>query len=211
MEPNDGLGSGKPQKSFTPALVTIGLGILGSAIFAWLIQPISVAVWNVLASSSWSYLQHLQDEAILTAARGKRDWVSVELLLIFVLIVFGTLMFAIMAIYASLWNPKVIKRKPFEATTRTRFFLSVLALLEFGAVLSVGCREMFFAATDMQLNASFYQRLDALGPYITDQEERQLRSSWALMENRAQYNQINTKLEDFASTAKIRIPEPLYK
>ena len=70
---------------------------------------------------------------------------------------------------------------------------------------------MFFAIADEQLNASFYQRLDALGPYMSDQEERQLRSSWALMENRAQYNQINSHLEEFAPKAKIKIPEPLYK
>jgi hypothetical protein len=64
---------------------------------------------------------------------------------------------------------------------------------------------------DLQLNASFSQRLDALGPYIDSAEERDLKSKWALMKTRSDYENINQRLDALAQKASIQIPEPLLK
>ena len=64
---------------------------------------------------------------------------------------------------------------------------------------------------DIQLNTSFKQRLNALLPYISEQEEEELRSMWAMMGNRQDYVDITNKMDSIAAEKGIRIPDLLLK
>ncbi|WP_216295874.1 hypothetical protein [Delftia acidovorans] len=68
---------------------------------------------------------------------------------------------------------------------------------------------MFYV--DLQLNASFSQRLDALGPYADLMDEKRLKSAWALMKTRDDYEEINSRLDALASRAGVALPPPLYR
>lgn len=60
--------------------------------------------------------------------------------------------------------------------------------------------------TGIQLNATFNQRLVAISPFITDQEEKAFKSKWALMTKREDFLAINSELEVIAVKNKIRLP-----
>jgi hypothetical protein len=135
-----------------------------------------------VGASSW--LTELQNVAFRNAAPGKRDWVSA---LIFI---YGTASFL-------------------------GIFTGILTLIAFTAILFLFVsyrllRLNFLAYVDTQLNASFWQRLDAISPHVDSVEERRLRSQWALMTNREDYDRIKQRLEELATAAQVSLPKPLY-
>ena len=56
----------------------------------------------------------------------------------------------------------------------------------------------FTVFIDLQLNASFCQRMGALAPYIDDQQQKMLRSQWALMETLDDYRTLTTQMDTLA-------------
>jgi hypothetical protein len=63
---------------------------------------------------------------------------------------------------------------------------------------------------DLQLNASFNQRLAALAPKVTDQQVKELRAKWALMEKRSDYLAIVSAMNSLATHAGTKLPKPLW-
>ena len=72
-------------------------------------------------------------------------------------------------------------------------------------------RMSFFIYLDIQLNSSFDQRMMAIRPYIEDRDSHRLRSEWALMQKRQDYERINAKLDEYARKADIVLPTLLYR
>ena len=198
------------KKVFAYSLIA---GTLTSALFAWFLQPTAEWVWRVASSSASSFFIELQNAAILSAALGKRDWVSVILLFAFGCIFTGLSLGALTARLAfNYFEVKITKVK--ESTKETTKFIkliywlfSLLLILFLYALLKI----TFIAFVDLQLNTSFEQRLNAIGPYITIDEEKQLRSNWALMKSRSDYEKIKNKLEAKANMASINLPISLYE
>ena len=65
--------------------------------------------------------------------------------------------------------------------------------------------------SDLQLNASFDQRIKAITPYIELKEKELLISEWACMKTRQDYLNINIQIDNYAQDAGVSIPEPLLK
>jgi predicted PurR-regulated permease PerM len=67
------------------------------------------------------------------------------------------------------------------------------------------------AFSDLQMNASFSQRLDALAPYIDAQTEKQFRSRWAMMGTLRDYRAISADMDQLGAKAGITLPKVLYR
>jgi hypothetical protein len=74
-----------------------------------------------------------------------------------------------------------------------------------------GIQILFGSYTDLQLNTSFNQRMNALGPYATENEIRVLKSKWALMKTRTDFLKINERMDSSAKKSKITLPDNLLK
>lgn len=68
---------------------------------------------------------------------------------------------------------------------------------------------IFSAYCDLQLNTSFNQRVTVLSPYIKDEEIKILKSEWALMKNRSDFEKIDKEVESLAIQYKISLPPKL--
>jgi hypothetical protein len=62
--------------------------------------------------------------------------------------------------------------------------------------------------SEFQATATFDQRLMALEPVISDVQRRTLRSEWAVMRSRADYDRINGQMEELAAKAHLVLPKP---
>ncbi len=69
---------------------------------------------------------------------------------------------------------------------------------------------LFSGFAEMQLNASFHQRMAVLAPHLQDQEEEVLRAHWAMMEKRSDYLEIVRLMEQKANKAQVDLPEALW-
>lgn len=64
---------------------------------------------------------------------------------------------------------------------------------------------------ELQLNTSFNQRLSVLSAKITDQQVKDLRAAWALMENRSDYEKLTTEMNSLAQEHHIKLPLALWQ
>jgi hypothetical protein len=63
---------------------------------------------------------------------------------------------------------------------------------------------------EFQLNASFNQRMAVLAARASDQDIKDLRASWALMQERSDYEHINQRIAKISAALSIKLPEPLW-
>ena len=102
-------------------------------------------------------------------------------------------------------QPKLSRLRTF---LRRLYFAAAIPVF----VIAICSTQLAFAAfVDLQLNASFSQRLDALAPYIDDQMEKQLRSEWARMETLEDYRHLTTEMDQLGQKAGIKLPKVLYR
>lgn len=92
--------------------------------------------------------------------------------------------------------------------TMDRYVLPVM-FLSCAIMALLVIKSMFHSYIVFQTTASFNQRLSAISPYISDQEEEELASQWALMVSRSDYENINHRLESFASKNNKSLPDLL--
>lgn len=64
---------------------------------------------------------------------------------------------------------------------------------------------------ELQLVASFNQRITVLAAKASDQQIKELRASWALMEKRPDYETINIQMLLMANQLNIKLPSPLWE
>ena len=103
----------------------------------------------------------------------------------------------------------IISRKhTFIKIVRVGSLFAILVLL-----LSwyISLKALFLASTELGLNASFNQQLNAIIPYIDAAEEKRLKSAWALMRNRSDYVKINSQIAKHAEDARIDLPKSPYE
>jgi len=71
--------------------------------------------------------------------------------------------------------------------------------------------QTLLAWADLQLNASFTQRLTVLAPKLSAQEHKEFLASWASMTSRRDYVTLNTLLEQTATSRGVKLPKVLLK
>jgi len=64
---------------------------------------------------------------------------------------------------------------------------------------------------ELQLNASFNQRITVLSAKVNDQKIKELKAAWALMENRSDYESITEQMNNIAQKEKIKLPSALWE
>lgn len=187
--------------------------VVASIAFSWLLEPISRGLWNIASDSASTWLTNLQNVAFMNAALGKRDWATVAIFFAFSTLLWGVAFGAITGIYLA--RKRVESPNGLIARYRKSQWNRRISLLALALWVTLGLYQWthmcFMFYVDLQLNSSFSQRLDALGPYIEQIEERRLKSEWALMKDRNDYEKINERMDAFAKRASIQIPPPLYR
>lgn len=186
-------------------------GLIASGLFAWFIVPITEWLWHAASNGAYAWLDDLQTQAFTNASLGKRDWVSVVAFTIFSTTFIGVLCGFIAAAWLSILlgsKAKAVIRNNEVKKNINRIFLifSTIAIFYFTFMIY---KLTFIMRVDLQINASFSQRLDALGPYLVNDEEKRLKSAWALMKTRNDYDKIVSKMEEIAIRADIKLPQPL--
>ena len=190
-------------------------GVVASVLFLAVFQPLLTWTFDWLASTSVDSLNSYVDGLYKRAALGSRDWVIVALALlvmnaVFVLTVFFLFGTRRLTHWANKQAPLYLSGNEKSSSFAFRSILSIpfrlglilMLLFNFGSI-SVSI------FTDLQLNTSFNQRINALAPYVSDNEIKLLRSQWALMRSKADHEAINKSMNDLAIRKKIKLPLPL--
>jgi len=184
-------------------LVEVVAGIL-VLIFA---QTIGRFAWNGIVWSSINIYAGIAKSVYKNAALGQRNWIDIVLLTF--------LLYFMVATVLGLYLRKVeirgasrIKEAYAKLPKKIRSAIPIIMVVAFVlSVLYVGT----LAFVDLQLNASFQQRLTVLAPKISEQEYKELQAAWASMQSRPDYESINTRMDSLARQHGIELPELLLK
>lgn len=195
-------------------LYNVTASVIATIVFLYALQPVSLATWRLITSASNSAFTSMQEKAVLNAALGKRDWVSACFLEWFASAALGLLIgYLIMPLFSRLLDKRVFKEEPpnlskIRSLVKTCYWVFIIIPIVLAYSSS---RLAFFAFADLQMNASFSQRLDAIAPYIDVQAEKQLRSRWARMETLSDYRGITADMDQLGAKAGIKLPKVLYR
>ena len=180
--------------------------VVASILFLAFIQPLLIFLWDALLSSGSQVLKHYVDSLYANAAVGNRNWV-IAIIALGLLYVpyFNVLMLAILRPKLKAWAEATRAENRERVGRRARYVLIAVSLVGLG----VATWPASWIFTDIQLNASFNQRLDALSPYLSDRQLREFRSSWARMKSKSDHKKIRLQMEEVAKQSGITLPEQL--
>ena len=176
--------------------------VVASVLVIAFVQPFLSLFWDALTGTGSSLLNGLVDRMYQNASLGNRNWVAAVAATI---ALFLPINLIIVRIYFKMRLRRRTQRIP--KPSKVPYWLNAaiaLVLMLISATIPAA-----YVFTDLQLNASFDQRLTVLAPHITDMQAKQLRARWAQMKSRADHRSIRTEMEGYASVANIRLPEPL--
>jgi hypothetical protein len=181
------------------------VGVIAAIVVMLFVEPLLRLAGSALVWIGANVYDGVSNSIYREAALGLREKFS-----------FLSLAFSISLISGALTGTAIaLFRKPFEPSSepssekkiRWKKYLavafSVLVILQ--SLYLVGKN---FA--DLQLNASFNQRIAALTPRVTDQQVKELKARWALMEKRPDYLSIVSDMERIAKETGARLPSPLW-
>jgi len=179
--------------------------LFASLLFLYFLDPIlkfvGYLVLNVGASIFESYIDRLVRQASLMS--GPDPAFSVLLLLI------GTTWF--LSIIATLYmvfkeskRLSSIKLKTSKILDNKKFFNSIVIILSIGLTIT-SFMLIFGTAHQKKIITSFDQHLVAIAPYTTEQNIISLKSRFAQMESRADYNKIYAELETIAKKNNVKL------
>lgn len=195
----------EPSKVF---LWNVIAGVVASVVVIAFIQPLLTMLWNFLTSTSSTMLNSLVDTIYKNAALGDRNWVAVGVALVILNV---PMLAGILGLILGLRRKPVHSDRPHAlppmslltmSMTRRVIAIFLAAVVGPFAILYLSI-SMF---SDLQLNASFNQRMNVLAPHVSDQQLKQLRADWASMVSKADHKQIVIKMEDMASREHIKLP-----
>ena len=182
--------------------------VIAALLFYIFIGPIIDFFWNLIVLFSDNVYEGFVDHMYVSAALGNRDVFSA---LTFTIIVSLSLGFIVSIEVVDYIIIPRLKRGKDSISKSSIFTLRIVRSL-CGFIAIIGSLSIFsIRYVDFQVNTSFWQRLDALAPYISEQTEEILRSRWALMKSRNDYVEINNELERIAKKQGIELPTPLIK
>ncbi len=184
---------------------SVGASVLAAVLVIIFVQPILRWSWGLFVSGSSFTVALLTNSIYKSAALGDRNWVSAAFA-IFLLGITGLLTGAmilrkylpetVLEQFNRIRKSQSRTKSVIVATSDILYFLVLLFLLT--AVYA-----------DLQLTASFEQRLHALAPYATEQQEEEFRAMWATMGNRSDFEQVVDAMEKLAAEGGVELPDLL--
>jgi hypothetical protein len=180
-------------------------GIIASVI-SWLIilvflQPLTNLLWTITRAVAAEFSKSILDSVYQRAAQGETTRIDLQFLLMFMSIWWGLTVGIIVGGVSSRLLPS---DRDAAAWVRKNSWL-LIALLIVGAVDGGVYAAKNYAV--VQFNVSFRQRLAAIAPYITSQQDKELLSMWALMKTQEDYARVNAVLENYARGQNIELPK----
>lgn len=187
---------------------SVAASVVASVIVIALIHPLLSSTWNFLSSTGSELLAGFVDRLYRNAALGNRNWVIALFALALLYVPFANVI--VLAVTRPLFRKLFASTGP-DGKHRSPVVIltTLIATTAFGMVLATVPASYIYA--DLQLNASFDQRLNALAPHLSDQQIKELKASWAMMTSKADYLKIREKMDVLADQANIKIPDPLLR
>jgi hypothetical protein len=195
----------------------IVIGLISSIVAALLIQPLLEWIWRTANNWTSSFAVSYTNSIYASAALGLRELHSFLIMLFMFVTIIGL---SVGVLIAPLMLRNVKKRlrgeRPptreeidaiFKPLWRGSWVVGAIStLLLVLSSLSILLRNY----ADLQLNATFNQRIAALSPALTDLETKQFKSRWALMASRRDYESIQHDLEEIARARNSKLPTNLW-
>lgn len=180
--------------------------VVASIVVIALIQPLLTLFWDFLSSTGNGLLNRFVDRLYGNAALGNRNWVIAALAILLLYLPFTN---ALVSAVARPLIKKRIQRMEGESKqkTLTALIASVVGLSIVGIIFTTPFAVYIY--TDLQLNASFNQRLQVLSPHLSDQQTKTLLASWASMTSKSDYLKIKAEMDQLAAREKVTLPRPL--
>lgn len=204
--------------------------LIGSIIFMIFLQPIMVFIWSFLKIISYNTYSSIVDSMYLNAALGQRNWLDFSVWTFLLIVAFFVLLNDTAKAKSVIdRHENEIKMDTLEKDELNKFLDAKFAKRKKEIIKSINFLKLFIrfkypylitgiilimyfifsAFTDLQLNTNFNQRLNAVAPYIDDKEIKILKSKWATMKNRSDFELINNQFENIAIENKIQLPKNL--
>ena len=179
-------------------------GVITSLITLIFLQPLLNLLWAATSAVASRFSKSLVDSVYQRTAEGQTHWIDLQFLTWFIAAWWG---FTAGIIAASVTDKSGRRASSGDFTVWMRrnsgLVIAVLILGAFDGGVSLA--KNYF---QVQANASFQQRLMALAPYVTDRQEKELLSMWALMRTSEDCDRINAVLEEYARRHNIDLPKP---
>lgn len=206
--------------------------VIASAIVLIFIKPILEIVWNIIRELSSKSYSGFIDKIYKNAAQGPTNGVDLINFALIVSIYFFIISAAILFLKIRLEKylykaqtdsksqeelEKFLTKRREKTEKSIRFYTRnakkiLVSLTIYSLIPFVLFFVLYFGTfAELQLNTSFNQRLNAVAPYISAQDLLFLKSKWALMKNRNDFEIINTEIEAIAVSNNLDLPENLLK
>lgn len=179
--------------------------IIASLLVLIFIKPLLDIIWEFISWVSTYCYSGFNNAVFCNAALGQRDWVAVLHLELFISMLCGTLAgFSIVIFLVKHAESKIVER----ITKRRKIFRALIPILSVIMVF-LSILILVIIRTDLQLNTSFKQRLTALSPHVSDLKIKELKASWAMMQDRKNYEEIIEEMENIAQKNGVQLPKLL--
>lgn len=180
--------------------------VIASVIVIALIQPMLTWLWEYMSSTGNVMLNKYVDHLYKNAALGNRNWViaAIAISLLYIPIANFILVIGTRPLFK-----KLLQRKPGVTKLKipTAIFVTLVVFSISGLIPATFLSISIY--TDLQLNASFNQRLQVLTPHLSDHQHKTLLASWASMTSKNDYIKIKEEMDQLALQAKTTLPRPL--
>lgn len=98
------------------------------------------------------------------------------------------------------------KGKPLDVESRSTKNYKVLFIVAGSLLILIAGKNAFFFSFEYQLNIGFNQATNALSPFMEDETLKQIKSDWALMKGKEDFNAIKAELQEIGTNNNIKVP-----
>ena len=204
-------------------------GIIASIIFMVILEPLMKLIWSFLINTSSSIYTSYFNSIFKNAALGHRNHVDFMTYAILTIIFIGVMTFFYLKTYfymkTSRYDNSITQDKTKEqienevakiASKITKLNNRMKIIFVVGAVCCfifscISFSNLFKEYSNLQLNTSFNQKINAISPYINDNEQKVIISKWALMNSKNDYLEIKRNIDNIAKMNHFQLPEELIK
>lgn len=183
----------------------IYISVIASVLVMIFIEPILKFFWNWIILTSTGMFKGLLDSFYRGAALGHRNQIDVQFFFFITAAVLG-IMVSILILkttYQAQIKSSIDKiPKKLSSVIKILYAIALIISIMFALITNF---------VDLQLNASFQQRLTVLSPKITDQEYKEFQSLWASMKDREDFLTIVNNMDSVAENKNIELPPLLLK
>lgn len=196
------------------------IGLLGSAIFFIVLQPLILLAWNFIQYISGNTYNFFVDAVYEASAT--EDYQVIE----FFTACFLQVSFVGIPIFYALIKEEEFKKfkqakmrvkkenyslenietkiRKLEKTKKTLSKVIIVLTVLMTLALFLLLTESYVTRKTI---LDYHQKVNAISPYISDNDLKKIKSDWALMKTQEDYNKIIEKLKSIAKSQNIKLPE----